>query len=197
MAPAASSIFWPILFMTPVLYTARLTLRPLKLQDAAALFAYRRDADVMRYWDWPPQKTIRDVQRIVRRHAKDIANGRVNWWAVALTEDGPSIGECDLSEIDQHHKHAEVGFLFHPDLWGKGYAHEAMVAVIAHAFDTLLLERLWARSHSGNTKSHRLLARLGFEHEGTLRAHILRDGERRDCEIHGLLRDNHFEGRLG
>jgi len=62
-----------------------------------------------------------------------------------------------------------------------------MQAVIAHAFGTLGLERLWARSHSGNARSQRLLERLGFEHEGTLRAHILRDGARRDCEIHGLL----------
>jgi len=116
MAPAASSIFWPALFMTPVLRTARLTLRPLKLEDAPALFAYRRNADAMRYWDWPPQETIEDVQRIIRAHAKPIGNGTVYWWVVALADKDPAIGECDLSEIDLHHKHAEVGFLFHPDL---------------------------------------------------------------------------------
>ena len=187
MAPAASSIFCTTLLMTPILRTARLTLRPIALADAAALFAYRRNADVMNYWDWPPQKNLRDVQRIIRAHAKAIGNGTVEWWAVALTDDGPAIGECDLSEIDHHHKHAEVGFLFRLDLWGKGYAHEAMQAVIAHAFGALGLARLWARSHSGNARSKRLLERLGFEHEGTLRAHVLRDGVRRDCEIYGLL----------
>jgi RimJ/RimL family protein N-acetyltransferase len=51
------------------------------------------------------------------------------------------------------------------------------------------LERLWARFHAGNEASRRLLERLGFAYEGTLRSHIVRDGERRDCLIYGRLRN--------
>jgi RimJ/RimL family protein N-acetyltransferase len=61
--------------------------------------------------------------------------------------------------------------------------------VIAYAFDTLGLERLTARVHAGNGRSVRVLERLGFRYEGTLRGHILRDGERRDCLIYGRLKD--------
>ncbi len=72
--------------------------------------------------------------------------------------------------------------------WGQGYAREAMEAVIAHAFGELNLERLWARFHAGNDSSKRLLERLGFTYEGTMRSHIVRDGARRDCLIYGRLR---------
>lgn len=171
-----------------ILTTERLTLRPLSVTDAPDLFAARSDAETMRYWDWPAQSSIAQVENIINDHFDEVADGNVMWWAVALTPDGPAIGECDLSDIDHHHRRAEVGFLFNRAYWGNGYAYEAMRAVIAHAFDELKLERLWARFHAGNVASQRLLERLGFTREGTLKRHIWREGERRDCEIYGLMR---------
>lgn len=174
--------------MTPLLHTERLTLRPLSVADAPALVEARSDPEAMRYWDWPPQRTVSEIEDIIREHAADIAAGTVLWWAVALSPDGPAVGECDLSEFDSHHRRAELGFLFRRSVWGKGYAREAAEAVIAYAFGPLGLERLWARVHAGNEASCRLLTRLGFAYEGTLRAHVLRDGARRDCLIYGRTR---------
>ena len=82
-----------------------------------------------------------------------------------------------------------MGFLFTKAYWGQGYAREAMERVIAYGFGELGLERLWARFHDGNTASQRLLERLGFIYEGCLRAHVIRDGARRDCLVYGQLRD--------
>jgi [ribosomal protein S5]-alanine N-acetyltransferase len=171
-----------------ILTTERLTLRPLEISDAPALFAARGDAEVMRYWDWPAQTSVEQVEGIIRDHFPEVEDGNVLWWAVTLTVDGRVIGECDLSEIDDRHGRAEVGFLFNRSYWGNGYAFEAMTAVKDYAFNRLKLERLWARFHAGNVASQRLLERLGFAREGTLKRHIFRDGERRDCEIYGLLR---------
>jgi ribosomal-protein-alanine N-acetyltransferase len=172
----------------PTLQTERLTLRPLAVADAPALLEARSDPDVMRYWDWPPQTSVGEIETIIREHAADIGEGAVLWWAVALAPDGPAIGECDLSELDRHHRRAELGFLFRRSVWGKGYAREAAEAVIAYAFGPLGLERLGARVHAGNEASCRLLMRLGFAYEGTLRAHVLRDGARRDCLVYGRMR---------
>ena len=106
----------------------------------------------------------------------------------ALSPRGPAIGECDLSDIDLHHKRAEVGFLFRREAWGQGYAHEAMARVIRYGFDDMELERLSARFHAGNAASRRLLEKLGFAYEGTLRGHVVREGARRDCELYGRMR---------
>ncbi|MBV9991769.1 MAG: GNAT family N-acetyltransferase [Alphaproteobacteria bacterium] len=171
-----------------ILTTDRLHLRPVSAGDAEALFESRGDALVMRYWDWPAQENVAAVRSILEAHIPELGDGRTLWWVVALSPDGPAIGECDLSEIDHHHRRAEVGFLFARRHWGQGYAKEAMDAVVAHAFGELNLERLWARFHDGNDASKRLLERLGFAYEGTLKSHILRDGARRDCHLYGRLR---------
>ena len=63
---------------------------------------------------------------------------------------------------------------------------EAMRSVVGYAA-TLGLRRLSARTHLGNLRSDALLEKLGFEEEGLLRGHVLRDGEHRDCRLFGLL----------
>jgi ribosomal-protein-alanine N-acetyltransferase len=154
-----------------------------------ALYAARGDAEVMRFWDWPAQEGVDQVREILAAHIPDPGDGTMVWWVAALSPAGPAIGECDLSEIDRHNGRAEVGFLFARAHWGQGYASEAMERVIAYGFNDLGLERLCARFHDGNEASRRLLERLGFAYEGRLRAHIMRDGARRDCLIYGRLRD--------
>ena len=170
------------------LHTPRLNLRPISVSDAPALFAARSDPDVMRFWDWPVQKSVAEVEDVFRLYAPAPRDESMLWWAVALSPHGPAIGECDLNTIDHQHRRAEVGYLFARAHWSKGYAAEATQAVIATAFGALKLERLTARVHSGNEKSVRLLERLGFRYEGTLRAYFLRDGERRDCLLYGLTK---------
>jgi len=171
-----------------ILSTARLRLRPLRQSDAPAVRGMMSDPEVMRFWDWPPFGDRKTVARIVSGQLGQVAEGSALYWAVCSVTGGPAFGVCDLSDIDTHHRRAEIGFLFAHTHWGQGYASEAMQAIIAHAFGPMDLERLWARFHAGNTASRDLLARLGFSYEGLLKAHILRDGERRDCEIWGRLR---------
>ena len=174
--------------MTPFLMTPRLTLRPLGSRDVDAMFAMMSDDLAMRFWDYPPFRDRETVVDIVAAQLADVDAGKAMYWAVALTPDGEATGSCDLSEIDRHHGRAEVGFLFNPAYWGNGYAREAMEAVISRAFEDMDLQRLWARFHTGNNASRRLLERLGFSREGTLRGHVVRDGARRDCEIYARMR---------
>jgi ribosomal-protein-alanine N-acetyltransferase len=172
------------------LTTKRLCLRPIRVLDAEALFAARGDDEVMRWWDWPAQKSVAEVEAVFRANIPEPGEGNTLWWAAALDACGPAIGECDLSEIDRHHRRAEVGFLFARAHWGNGFAQEAVQAVIDFAFGPLDLERLSAQCHVGNESSVRLLERLGFVCEGRLKSHTVRDGERRDCLVYGLIRDS-------
>ncbi len=167
------------------LQTSRLFLRPIRITDAADIFVGRRDPEVMRYWDWPPPQTVDQVRSLIHNHLGEIESGAVHWWVAARSPRGPAIGECDLSAVDLQQRRAEIGFLFRREVWGQGYAREAMERVMRYGFDELGLERLWARFHAGNAASRRLLEKLGFAYEGTLRGHVLRDGIRRDCVVMG------------
>jgi [ribosomal protein S5]-alanine N-acetyltransferase len=169
-----------------ILETERLRLEPLAEADVEAVFPLMDDAEVMAFWDIPEIDDPDLVAEIVRAQVAEMREGRAVHWSIRGLADGTFIGCCDLSEIDRRHKRAEVGFMLGRETWGQGYALEAMRAVIAFAASSGL-RRLAARTHLGNRRSEALLEKLGFEEEGLLRGHVLRDGERRDCQLFGLL----------
>ena len=170
-----------------ILETARLTLRPLKADDAEAMHELMSDAEVMAFWDVAEIDDIELTRAIMDAQLRDMKQAKAIYWAMIKRDDGAFVGCCDLSEIDRWHHRAEVGFVIAKSYWSDGYAFEAMQAVMVHAAQTLHLRRLSARTQLGNVRSVRLLWRLGFAEEGLLRGYVARDGERRDCLLFGLL----------
>ena len=170
----------------PILETARLRLAPLTDADAAPLYPVMGDPEVMAYWDVAEVDDPEVVNQIIAHQVEDMAQARAVYWSMRTLEGDRFLGACDLSEIDRWHRRAEVGFMLGQDAWGQGYAQEAMQAVIAFAGGGGV-RKLAARTHLGNRRSEALLLKLGFTEEGLLRGHILKDGERRDCRLFGLL----------
>jgi ribosomal-protein-alanine N-acetyltransferase len=170
----------------PILETERLRLQPLEPGDAALLFPLMGDPVIMAYWDAPEMDDPDLVAAIVAGQIAVMARGEAIHWAIRTLGDECFVGCCDLSEIDRWHKRGEIGFLLGRDAWGQGYGLEAMRAVVAYAAASGI-RKLTARTHLGNRRSERLLEKLGFRQEGLLRGHVLRDAERRDCRLFGLL----------
>jgi ribosomal-protein-alanine N-acetyltransferase len=169
-----------------ILETERLVLRPIEPGDGGALFQIMSDPVVMTHWDSAAVEDPWVVEQMIAAQVEDMSAGAACYWAIERAGGKAFLGVCDLSEIDWRHRRGEVGFLLAEPAQRQGYGLEAMRAVVDHAA-ALGLRRLWARAHVGNTRSERLLERLGFELEGYLRGHVQRAGERRDCKIYGLL----------
>lgn len=170
----------------PILETERLRLEPLTPADAAHLFPIMGDPEVMAYWDVPEIDDPDVVAGIVGGQVATMADGKAIYWSMRTLDGGEFMGSCDLSDIDRWHRRAEVGFILDREAWGRGYALEAIGTVIAFAAGAGL-RKLTARTHLGNRRSETLLEKLGFAEEGLLRGHILKDGDRRDCRVFGLL----------
>jgi ribosomal-protein-alanine N-acetyltransferase len=170
----------------PILETERLRLEPLVTADAERLFPIMGDPEVMAYWDVAEIDDPDLVAQIIAQQVVDMHEGRALYWAMRTLGDGAFLGSCDLSEIDRWNRRAEVGFMLGREAWGHGYALEAMRMVVVFAGGHGI-RKLTARTHLGNRRSEALLEKLGFEEEGLLRGHILKDGERRDCRLYGLL----------
>src|SRR5437879_4706478 len=166
-----------------ILETERLTLRPIAVSDANAVFRIMSDPEVMARWDTAEIEDPDVVAGIVEARVRDAEAGQAFYWV--LVQDGFVVGLCDLSAIDRKKRTAELGFALNQEAWGRGFAAEAMGAVLAHAA-SLGLRRLTARAHVGNERSETLLAQLGFKPEGYLRGHIHRGGVRRDHRIYAL-----------
>ncbi len=172
----------------PVLQTARLRLRPLRDADAGALFALHASTVVMRYWDGPPWS---DSQRAARFLAatREIAEGgtgvRV---AVERLDSGAFIGWCGVTRWNPDYASAALGYCFDERSWGHGYATEVARELLRWAFDTCPLNRVQAEVDTRNAASARVLEKLGFVREGTLREDCVVNGEVSDSWVYGLLR---------
>ncbi len=81
-----------------------------------------------------------------------------------------------------------MGYCLDDGAWGHGYATEAVGAVLGWAFETLDLNRVQAETDTRNQASARVLTKVGFAREGTLREDCVVDGEVSDSWVFGLLR---------
>jgi RimJ/RimL family protein N-acetyltransferase len=150
--------------------TDRLLLRPFAATDFDALLAIHSRADVARYLYWDPRTAaeVRETLDVKVRATAIVAEGDNLSLAAVLRESDQLIGDCTLRWASAEHHQAEIGFVFHPDHHGRGYATEAAEALLALAFDGLKAHRVFGRLEARNTASARVLERLGMRKEAHL-----------------------------
>ena len=173
---------------TPTLQTARLRLRPFRESDAEALFALQSSANVLRYWDSPPWSDPSRAERFIavcRQLADDGTGARL---AIDRESDGVFIGWCSLTGWNRDFRSATLTYCLEEAAWGHGYATEAARALLGWAFDVMDLNRIQAETDTRNLASARVLEKIGFLREGTLREDCIVDGEVSDSWVFGLLR---------
>lgn len=171
---------------TPTLTTERLRLRPFTASDADDLWALHSDAHVLRYWDSPPWTDPARADRFLATCARMADEG--SGARVVIERDGSFLGWAGLSEWNPDHRSAKLGYVLGEPAWGHGYATEAARALLTWAFDALDLNRVQAEADTRNAASARVLEKLGFVHEGTLREDCVVNGVASDSWVYGLLR---------
>ncbi|MBZ2196566.1 GNAT family N-acetyltransferase [Occultella gossypii] len=173
---------------TPTLETERLRLRPFTDADADDLFALQSDAHVLRYWDSPPWTDRTSVTRFIagcRRMAEDGSGVRV---AIERRSDRAFVGWCTFNSWNPDFRSASLGYCLTEAAWDHGYATEAARVLLQWAFDTLDLNRIQSETDTRNVASARVLEKLGFVREGTLREDCIVNGGVSDSWVYGLLR---------
>ena len=171
----------------PVLTTPRTVLREIVPSDATALFAFRSDAEEQRYND-PPLIDLDEAGALVERLAREYRDDAVVRWGLTVGADDVVVGLLGYNSWDREHARAELGYDLARPLWGRGLAGEAVRAVVDFGFDRMGLERIGVRTDAANVRSLRMLDRLGFRREGTLRGWFVEDGTRHDIALYSLLR---------
>lgn len=172
----------------PTLITTRLRLRPFDDADTGDIFALQSNAHVLRYWDAPPWTERERAHRFIAACREMAAEGSGTRLAVDRAADGKFIGWCTLTHWNPIHRSASLGYCFDDTVWGQGYATEAARALLQWAFETLDLNRVQAEADTRNAASARVLEKLGFMREGTLREDCVVNGEVSDSWVFGLLR---------
>jgi len=84
---------------------------------------------------------------------------------------------------------AKLGYFYLPRYWGKGYATEAMKAVLQFAFETLGLHKIITGCLKENSRSERVMIKCGMRKEAELLQHVRHEGKWKDRLEYGLLKD--------
>lgn len=133
--------------------TERLFLRRARMDDLDELHRVFSHPVAMRYWDRLPHD---DIELTKRWLTGMVAFSPTETDDFVVEYEGRAIGKAGCWRL------SEIGFILHPDHWGKGLAFEALSAVIPHVFASLLIDRLEADVDPRNSACLRLLSRLGF-----------------------------------
>ncbi len=168
----------------PTLHTERLLLRAYEPADAADMFAYAQSPIVGPMAGWPPHKTLEDSQGIIERFIRE-----QNVWAIVEKRSGRVMGSMGLHNDDKRELSnvRMLGYALGENYWGQGYATEASQAVLRYAFEVLALPLISVYHFPHNPKSKRVIEKLGFVYEGTLRmATLLPDGSSTDDVCYSL-----------
>ena len=192
LAVAGGGFVSPAVYFSalPVLRTERLLLRPLLRKDAGDIFAYASDPEVARYVLWDPHRSISETRSYIRYVRSQYRRGLPGSWAVTLQDSGAVIGTVGFMYYSDVSGCAEIGYSFARKEWNRGYASEALRAVIDSVFCSLPLNRLEAQHDVRNPASGRVMEKCGMRMEGILRQRVRYKGEYADVALWSVLRSD-------
>ena len=140
-------------------------LRPFTTDDGPGLHSYLSQESAVHYEPYGVQDEQAAAQLAAERAQDD------SYRAVCLEPGGDLIGNLYLAASGpEQWRTWELGYVFNPEIWGRGYATEACRGLLDHVFQDLRGHRVLAECSPENTRSWALLDRLGFRREGHIRA---------------------------
>lgn len=151
-----------------VIETPRLVLREQTPDDAAFVLALVNDPDWLRYIGDRGVRTLDDARAYIDRAVEAYRRLGFGLWLVELRDGGVPVGLCGLIRRDAL-EDVDVGFAFLPAYRGRGYASEAAAAVLDYGWRVVGLRRVVAIVSPDNAASVRVLERLGFSFDRTVR----------------------------
>jgi [ribosomal protein S5]-alanine N-acetyltransferase len=172
----------------PVLTTERLILRRIDENDAKEIFLLRSDENIMKYICKPKPKNLDDVLPLVNKINKLIDGNEGIAWAMTLKDDPKMMGHISFHVFYKEHFRAEVGYMMHPDHYGKGLMDEALKAVLSFGFNKVGLHSVEANVSPENSASRKLLERNNFKQEAHFKENFYWEGQFLDSIIYSLLR---------
>lgn len=156
----------------PILKTKRLLLRQFVESDLESVFKGLSHPDIIKYYGVSYQ-TLEETKKQMTFFADLEKNETGIWWAVCSADNKTFYGAGGLNSLSKEHKKAEIGFWLISEFWGDGIMKEAMPLICNYGFNILGLHRIEGLVETENKNCKKAMAKLDFQHEGTMK----------DCEI--------------
>lgn len=171
------------------LRTDRLLLRPVRPGDAEALAARRSDPEVAAWQSWVPPYPLAQAEALVAEVAATDRPVDGEWWMLTVAD--PADTEV-LGELVVHPtwgcRSVEIGYTLARRAWGRGYAVEAVDALLDWLWTWPALTRVHAGLHPDNVASAQVLERTGFRFEGRTALSYWVGEDNSDDLLYGMTR---------
>jgi ribosomal-protein-alanine N-acetyltransferase len=172
--------------MPPPLTTDRFTLQRIEPEDQPFIFEGLSHPQVIpfygvRYDSLEATKAQMDFYEALER------DGIGQWWKIVSRQSHEALGAIGYNHYQAQHKKAEIGYWLLPRFWKQGIMTEAMPALLRYMRREKGIHRIEALVEEGNTASNRLLERIGFLYEGTMRDCEIKDSHYISLRIYSLL----------
>ena len=175
---------------TVPLYTPRLVLRRLRLDDAQAIFDnWARDEQVAKYMSWSAHASVEVTKAVLSAWVSDYANENYYHWAIE--KDSVIIGTIGVHHIETAHERCEIGYCIGRKWWGMGVMTEAVAEIIRFCFEELGFYKVGAFHDVKNIGSGKVMIKNNMNLESLLKEHNIRkDGTRADVAYRAILRSD-------
>ena len=150
------------------LNTERLFLREIRLNDAEEIFRLRADERVNALIDRQTAISVDDATAFIQKILANSANNEGVMWVITLIGNPQLIGTITYWHIEWENNKAEIGYEMLPEYQGQGIMTEALKKVIEFGFSGLGFKTIMADPKAINTRSVKLLEKLGFEKTGEI-----------------------------
>ena len=173
----------------PIIRTQRLLLRQFADNDLENVFKGLSHPDVIKYYGVSFQ-TLESTKEQMTFFADLEKNETGIWWAVCSLENQTFYGAGGLNSLNKEHKKAEIGFWLISDFWGDEIMKEAMPLICSYGFDNLELHRIEGFVESENKNCKNAMAKLDFQHEGTMKECEIKNGKFISLDIYAKVKTN-------
>jgi len=171
--------------------TDRLRIRNFETMDWQAVHEYTSDSNVMKYI---PEGCFSEAS--TKEFVNDNLDNHAEKFPVLLVAEEALIGHIAFHKYFGEHTY-EIGWVFNPKFYNKGYASEAAYGILKYGFEELKLHRIIATCQPENTPSYRVMEKIGMRREGYFKKCIPSGDEWWDEYYYAILREEWMSGATG
>lgn len=151
--------------------TDRLILRRFTIEDADIMYKnWASDDEVTKYLTWPTHADVGVTRMILEEWVQKYSDLDFYQWAIELREIGEPIGSLSVVSYESKTASATLGWCMGKHWWGQRLMPEAGSAVLKYLFEEVEFNRIAAQHDADNSRSGRVMQKIGMTREGTLRA---------------------------
>lgn len=172
---------------TLILKGDKIYLRPIIMDDVNANYlSWLEDSEVMQ----GIATSGYTIDKLKVYVSERIIDSDIAFFAICSNDTNEHIGNVKIDFHDKKANVSELGLLIgNKNYWGKGVGYEACKMAIEYGFDQMYLRKIYLAVYENNQNAKRLYEKLGFKLEGTLRKHVMANGELCDKYLMGIFKE--------